>query len=411
MKNIRLILLLGVLIGPSVAIAQQPIKDLRPTVILISLDGFRADYFEKHQPPTLTQLANEGVRARWMIPAFPTKTFPNHYTVATGLYPAHNGIVENSVWDFGVLFTMGKREEVQNGRWWLGEPIWVTAEKQGQRTAAMFFPGTEAEIAGKRPTFWKPYEHTYPVEKRVDQVLEWLDLSRDQRPTVYTMYFHDVDSAGHDSSPESEQTRQAVLKVDGAIERLVDGLRKRQIYGKVNLIIVSDHGMASVDVKRTDVLDDYIATGLTDRIVFAEAFVQVFPKPGKADETMTGLKNLRYGKCWKKEHIPDRFHYKDGPRVAPIICLADEGAVITSRQRYEDAKKRADYGEPSSTHGYDNALESMRAIFVGHGKAFKKRKLVEPFPNVDVYEIMCKILKLKPAKNDGDLKRVKGTLK
>lgn len=391
--------------------AQKTIKDLKPTVILIAIDGFRADYFEKYQPPTINKIAAEGVRAKWLIPSFPTKTFPNHYTVATGLYPAHHGIVENNVWDFGVTFTMSKREEVQNGRWWLGEPIWVTAEKQGQRAAAMFFPGTEAEIAGYRPTFWRPYEHTYPIDKRVDNVLELLELPVRERPTVYTMYFSDVDSAGHDSSPDSEETRRAVLNVDTALARLVKGLETRNIYDKVNIILFSDHGMATVDKSKTAILDDYFDFDLTERIIWTSEIVQIFPKPGETDQITERLKNVTNAKCWKKNEIPTRFHYNDGPRVAPIICSADDGGILTSRVRLADMKNRTSFNKPSGAHGYDNQLESMRAMFVGRGPRFKKGLLAEPFPNVDVYELMCKILRLKPAKNDGDLKRASAMLR
>ncbi len=391
--------------------AQKPIKDLKPTVILIAIDGFRADYFEKFSPPTLSKIAKEGVRAKWMTPSFPSKTFPNHYTVATGLYPAHHGIVENNILDFGVTFSMGKREEVQNGRWWLGQPIWVTAEKQGQRAAAMFFPGTEAKIDGIYSTYWTPYEHTYPNDKRVDNVLGWLDLPAEKRPTMFTMYFSDVDSAGHEFSPDAPETRDAVLAVDKVIARLVDGLKQRKIYGQVNLIFFSDHGMASVDKSRTAILDEYFDLALAQNILWTGEIVQIFPKEGQKDVIAERLKNIANAKCWRKEDIPERLHYKDGPRVAPIICSADEGAMLTSRQRLADAKKRPNFEKPSGAHGYDNELESMRAMFVGHGKAFKKHKIVEAFPNVDVYNLMCGILGLKPAPNDGNFERVRGMLR
>ncbi|MFN3329617.1 MAG: ectonucleotide pyrophosphatase/phosphodiesterase, partial [Pyrinomonadaceae bacterium] len=182
---------------------QKPIKDLEPTVILVSLDGFRADYLEKYKPPTLLELAQKGVRAD-LIPVFPTKTFPNHYSIATGLYPERHGIVENNMYDFGTVFTIANREEVQNGRWWLGEPIWVTAEKQGRRTAAFFFPGTEAEIKGIRPKFWKEYDARIPYEERVKTILGWLDLPRTERPQLLILYFDEPDTSGHECGPESE---------------------------------------------------------------------------------------------------------------------------------------------------------------------------------------------------------------
>lgn len=382
---------------------QKPIKDLKPTVILISLDGFRYDYLEKYQPKTLNELAKKGVRAKWMIPSFPTKTFPNHYTVATGLYPAHHGIIENNIYDFGTVFSLGKREEVQNSRWWLGEPIWVTVEKQGQKAGAFFFPGTEAEIQGKRPTFWKEYDGKIPNETRVDTILGWLDLPLEQRPTLFTMYFSDTDDAGHANGPDAEETKQAVLKVDENLNRLMDGLKKRKIYKKVNLIIVSDHGMAPVNQQNAIILDDYFSFDDTERILWTGEIVQIFPKEGKQKTIINALnEKIANADCWEKENIPARFHYHDNPRIAPIVCSSKEGWILTSRERFEQIKKRADFNKTKGAHGYDNQLESMRAIFIAHGSAIKKGKLIEPFENVNVYNLMCKILGLAPAKNDGN---------
>lgn len=391
--------------------AQKPIKDLRPTVILVSIDGFRPDYLEKYRPPTLNRLAREGTRAKFMTPSFPTKTFPNHYTIATGLYPENNGIVENNIYDFGTTFGMSKKAEVQNGRWWLGEPIWVTAEKQGQHAAAMFFPGSEAEIEGTRPTFWKEYEHELPHEPRVDQILAWLDLPREQRPTFLTLYFDDVDTQGHRHSPDSPETRDAVLKVDKAVERLMNGLRARKIDRKANVIIISDHGMAALDQKNAVVFDEYVDLDLAERILWTSEIVQIFPKEGRFDEMAAALRKIPHGWCLPKAEIPERLHYSTGARVAPIVCSADEGWMYTSREFYERLKKRDDFGKTIGAHGYDNKYESMHAVFIGHGKAFRKHNVVEGFPNVDVYELMCKILGLKPAKNDGDFQRVRKMLR
>ncbi len=391
--------------------AQAQVKDLKPTIILISLDGFRYDYFEKYAPPTLNKLAKEGVRAKWMIPSFPTKTFPNHYTVATGLYPSHHGIIENNIWDFGTTFSLGKREEVQNSRWWLGEPVWVTAEKQNLKAGAFFFPGTEAEIAGRRPTFWKEYDGKIPNNDRVDQFLAWIDLPPPERPRLYTLYFSDVDDAGHGYSPDSEETRKAVLTVDENVRRLMDGLKARKIEKKVNVIIVSDHGMAAVDQKNAVVMDDYLDSAKTERILTTGEIWQIFPKDGLEDQILDGLKAIQHAICWRKSEIPERLHYRDSPRIAPIVCSAEEGWFMTSRERYENQKKRADFGRMRGAHGYDNKYESMRAIFVGHGKAFKRRKKFDAFENIHVYELMCKILGITPAKNDGDLNRVRGMLR
>ena len=392
--------------------AQKPIRDLKPTVILISLDGFRADYLEKYKPKFLNELAKEGVRAKWMIPSFPSKTFPNHYSIATGLYPEHHGIVENNIYDFRTVFSLGKREEVQNSRWWLGEPIWVTAEKQGQKAGAFFFPGTEAEIKGARPTFWKTYEGKIPNSERVDTILSWLDLPKEERPTFYTLYFSDTDDAGHAFSPDSAEVSVAIKNVDADLERLAEGLRKREIYKKVNLIIVSDHGMATVYQKNAVFLDDAFDLQKAERILWTGEIVQIFPKEDQENEIIRNLQSkIKNANCWRKSEVPERFHYNEGNRIAPIICSANKGWVLTNHERFEETKKRADFLKPKGAHGYDNQLESMRALFVAHGKAFKKRKTIEPIENIQIYNLMCKILGLKPAKNDGNFEKVKNMLR
>lgn len=404
--------ILACLFLAAAAAAQNRYEDLRPTVILISIDGMRADYLERYKPPTLSRLAAEGVRAKWMTPSFPTKTFPNHYTVVTGLYPANHGIVENNVYDFGVVFAMSKREEVRNPRWWGGEPIWVTAQKQGQFAASYFWPGTEAPIAGQHPSKYRDYNGKVPNLMRVDKLLTWLDDSSASRPTMMTLYFSDVDDAGHEFGPDAEETRYALLEVDAAIERLLAGLRTRGIAEKINLIVVSDHGMAAVNLRRTTFLDDHFDLDDAERILWTNEIVQIFPKAGKEYAIYDKIKSLEHATCWRKKDIPERLHYRQGNRVAPIVCSSQEGWATTNRKRYEDwIKELDDPDRPRGAHGYDNAFESMRATFIAHGPAFKKAFVAEPFPNVEVYNLMCGILGLKPAPNDGDLERVRSMLR
>lgn len=414
MKRIVSIYLFTVCFG-IFGFGQKPVKDLKPTVILVALDGFRADYLDKFKPPVLSRLAKKGVRAKWLIPSFPTKTFPNHYTIATGLYPEHHGIIENNIYDagFDALFGLSKTEEVQNARWWLGEPIWVTAEKQGQRAGAFFFPGTEAPIMGILPTFWKKYDGKIPNTERVDTILSWLDLPGDKRPTLYTLYFSDTDDSGHAFSPDSKEVRDDVAKVDGEIGRLIDGLKQRKIDKKVNLIIVSDHGMSTIDQRNAVFLDDAFDLSRAERILWTGEIVQIFPKAGAEKEIIGNLQSkIKHAQCWEKANIPARFHYRASSRIAPIICSVDEGWMLTSRSRYEDLKKRADnFGRPRGAHGYDNRLESMRATFIAHNRAFRKGKTVEPFENVEIYNLMCKILGLTPAPNDGSFEKVKKLLR
>ncbi len=394
-------------------VSQQPIKDLKPTVILISLDGFRYDYLDKYQPATLSALAKEGVRAKWMIPSFPTKTFPNHYTIATGLYPEHHGIVENNVYDFGQVFKMDDLDKVRDSKWWWGEPIWVTAEKQGQRAASYFFVGTEAKIDDVYPTYWRNYNGKVPNSMRVDKVLGWLDQPVDKRPTMLSMYFSTTDDVGHEFGPDSEEIKYAVLEVDSYIKRLIDGLKARRIDKRVNVIIVADHGMAKVDIRHTTFLDDYFDFDLAEKILWTNEIVQIFPRTGRTDEIFGKINSLAHATCWKKNDIPERLHYNEGRRIAPIVCSSEEGWLTTNHKRYDEWVKKDidDISQPRGAHGYDNKYQSMMATFIGHGEAFKKGFVAEPFENVEVYNLMCKILGLKPAKNDGDLKRVKGMLK
>ena len=392
--------------------AQAKVTDLKPTVIIISLDGFRYDYLDKYHPPELNRLADDGVRAKWMIPSYPTKTFPNHYTIVTGLYPEHNGIVENHVYDFGEVFEMDDRAKVRDPKWWWGEPIWVTAEKQGQKASSYFWPGSEAQIGGVWATYWRNYNGRVPNDMRVDKVLGYLDLPAKERPTMITMYFSETDDVGHEFGPDAEETKYAVWEVDRYIKRLMDGLKARHVDDKVNVIIVSDHGMAPVYIKQVTFLDDYFDFGLAEKILWTNEIVQIFPKPGKLDAIYDRIKDLKHTTCWKKDDIPARLHYNEGKRIAPIVCSTEESWQTTYHENYDKwYKGRDDLDRPRGGHGYDNKYETMRATFIAHGPAFKKGYLAEPFENVEVYNVMCRILGLTPAKNDGDLEHVKGMLR
>ena len=403
-----IIALLTLLVFAVTADAQNERKDFGETVILLSLDGFRYDYIEKHGAPTLDRYSKQGVRAKWMNVAFPTKTIPNHYTVATGLYPARHGIVDNNMFAFGTVFSMSRREEVENPRWWLGEPIWVTAETQGVKAASFFFVGSEAPVKGFRPSIWNRYNGGVPPQMRVDTVLSWLDLPERERPRLITFYFSDTDDAGHEFGPDARETKYAVGNVDSYVKRLMDGIEKRGIADRVNVIIVSDHGMAPVDYRNATFLDDHFNLDLAERILWSNEVVHIFPKPGKTEEIHSAVKGLQQVTCWKRDEIPARFRYSGSDRIAPIVCMSAEGWITTNRQRYNDWMRNiADPERPRGAHGYDPGLTSMRAIFLAWGPSFKNGYTAEPIENVDIYNIVSQILGLKPAENDGDIERVK----
>jgi len=329
-------------------------------------------------------------------------------------YPQNHGIVENNIYDpvFKAIFTLSDRGEVENSHWWLGEPIWVTAEKEGQKATSVFYPGTEGEIAGKRPSYWKRYDQEMSNDARVDTILSWLDLPRDQRPTFLALYFSDPDDAGHEFGPVSKEAKKAVLKVDKEIGRLVMGLRAREIFSQINLIIVSDHGMTPVRWSNAILLDKVVDTSMATRMFWTREIVSIFPKAEKENEIYQSLKRKLplQARVYRKAEMPARFHYSQSPRIAPLLMLPAEGWILTNQKAYAEMQAKGETKRSRGGHGYDNQFPSMRATFIAHGEAFKKGRVVAPFENIQVYNIMTRILGLKPAANDGNYQTAKEVL-
>ena len=386
--------------------------DLQPTVILVSFDGFRWDYLSKVPTPNLRRLIDRGVHARNLIPSFPSKTFPNHYSIVSGLYPGHHGIVANNIFDppTGRTFATTKREEVRDPMWWGGTPIWTLVERAGRKSAPLFWPGSEAPHAGIMPVYVQPYEENRPANARIDQILSWLDQPAAQRPTFLTLYFEDTDSAGHANGPDSPEVRDAIVRDDGYIGRLVNGLSHRGLVDRVNIVVVSDHGMTEVDNTRLIVADDYVSP---DDVVISDInpTLGLFPKAGKEDEVYRRLvKAHPHLKVFKREQMPGTWHYRDHPRVPPILGVADEGWQVVRRGTVNGIAARTIPGQ-RGTHGYDPQLMSMRAIFIAAGPAFKRGATVAPFENVSIYNVLAHILHVTPAPNDGDPSIVRALLR
>ena len=368
----------------------------RNATVLISLDGFRADYITRPGAVTLRALAARGVRAERMIPAFPSKTFPNHYTIVTGLYPEHHGIVANTMVDarIGATFTIGDTLIARDPRWWGGEPIWNTAERQGVRTAAFFWPGSDYAINGRYPTYYTPFDNRVPDTLRVRQVLDWLTMPADRVPRFVTLYFSNTDNAGHDHGPDAPQVDAAIAHVDSLIGALVTGLAARGLGERVNLVIVSDHGMTPIDGSRVIRLDDYLDLNDVD-VVDWMPVAAVTPKPGKLPVVYEALRRTPHLQVFRKDSVPARFHYRDNPRITPLVLLADEGWTITSTARLRMGQPRG------GTHGYDNFLPSMGALFIAAGPDIQQGRVLAPFANVHVYPLLARLLGVKPAPNDG----------
>ncbi len=404
--------LLGAL-APAGAPAAAPPTDpsqasKKPVVVLISLDGFRADYITRPWAVRLRALAARGVRAERMIPSFPSKTFPNHYSLVTGLYPEHHGIVANAMSDPELgKFAIGDNPAVRDARWWDGEPIWVTAEKQGVRTAPFLWPGSEAPIGGIRPHWWVKFNGTMPYADRVKKVLEFLDMPADSAPRLVTAYFQATDDVGHNYGPMSVQNDSAIARADSAIGAIMDGIAARKFGDHVNLIVVADHGMAAVSTERQIYLDDYVA--LRDvEVVDWTPVGALAPVDGKLEQVYAALKDKHpHLQVFKKGEVPARFHFNAHKHITPIVVIADEGWSITTHARAVNAPRSANGG----AHGYDNQLLSMGALFVASGPAFKSGVVVPPFQNVHVYSLLAKLLGVTPAKTDGSVDSVRVLLR
>jgi predicted AlkP superfamily pyrophosphatase or phosphodiesterase len=374
---------------------ESRVDSVGPQVILISLDGFRRSYLDTDSLPTLHELAREGVKADAMIPSFPSLTFPNHYTIVTGLYPEHHGIVGNSIYDpdFRQLFTMSNAA-AKESRWWLGQPIWVTAEKQGKHAASMFWPGSEVEINSVRPTRWKPYDGKVTFDARVDTVLSWLDLKGQQRLSFITLYFDEPDHSGHEYGPDSPRTAAAAARADSAVGRLMNGLRERGLYDRVNVIVVSDHGMSQLSPDRVVYLDDVVDT-TSIQITSLSPDLSITPRDGDAPALLARIRRLPHVSAWLRADVPERLHYNEGRRITPVVAVADDGWTISTHG--------STHAMLGGAHGYDNASSSMHALFIAHGPAFRQGVTMQEFPNVDVYDLLANILQLRPAPNDGSL--------
>ncbi|MEN5146661.1 ectonucleotide pyrophosphatase/phosphodiesterase [Brevundimonas diminuta] len=373
----------------------EPLQAQGQNVILISIDGFRPDYLERGVTPVLSRLAAEGASGP-MKPSFPSVTFPNHYTLVTGLHPDHHGIVGNNMVDAELgRFSLGNKQAVTDRRWWdQGEPIWVSAERQGVKTATMFWPGSEADIRGVRPSYWKPFDQSMPGDARVDQVLQWLDLPVGQRPVLTTLYFDIVDTMGHHHGPDATQTVEAARSVDASIGRLIDGLKARGVYDNTILVVVSDHGMAATSPDRVTVLDDIIDPAAV-QIIYGGPVTFLNPVAGREAEVEQALLGSRpHLDCWRKSEIPARLVLGSNPRVSAIVCASEPGWLLSTRDRIPT--------KPGGAHGYDNAAPEMQAVFIAHGPGVVAGRRLQNLDSVDVQPFLARLLGVSAPRGDGD---------
>lgn len=380
-------------------------KPFKNYVVLVSLDAFRWDYMKLYKTPNLNKLAGDGVKADRMISSFPTNTFPNHYSIATGLYPDHHGLINNSfpAPDLGLFYRMGDRAAVENPAFYGGEPVWVTAEKQGVRTASFYWVGSEAPVGGLHPSYWKKYDGTITYEARIDSVIKWLSYPLQKRPELITLYFDEPDATSHDFGPVSPETGKVVVHLDSLMGVLRTKLSALPDARKINLIILSDHGMTKVSSEKYLNIRDLIPNRMIASISGSNPFYLINPADGKKDSILFMLNKTKGLKAWKKSEVPDKWHYGTNPRIPEIVVVADSSWSIGIRPDRSSIRGGA--------HGYDNYNSDMFSIFYAAGPSFKKHYKIKELNNVDVYNLICRILDITPAKNDGDPKHLRGMLK
>lgn len=374
---------------------------VEPTVIMISLDGFRWDYQELAETPTLDRIYATGVRAEALVPVFPAETFPGHYALATGLHPEHNGIVSNTMWDpeFEAIYGVARdRDETFESRWWEGEPIWVTAHEQGLITASYFWVGTEAVIHGVQPDHWFRYDGSVAPEARVDQILAWLDLPTDERPRLLSFYLDEPNSSGHRFGATAPETLAMVERVDAVLGRLVEGLEVRGLFEQIDIVIVSDHGMTDVAPERTLRLEDYV--DLEDvRFVNGGTSLQLVPEPGREEAVYRALLGAHPKlHVYRRGRVPERFHFNDHRRIPPIVGVLENGWLVDTAEGLESVWS----GELEGAHGFDNQHSDMWGIFYAHGPSFRRGVRAPRLSAVDVYQVVAAALEIEPAPNDGD---------
>ena len=362
--------------------SSDPITKNKPYVVMLSLDGFRWDYPQKANTPNLDRIAEIGVRAESLRPCFPTKTFPNHYSIATGLYPDNHGIVLNDFYG--------------------GEPIWVTAENQRVITASYFWVGSEAPVKGVQPTYWKRYEHKFPFTQRVDSIIAWLSLPEEKRPHLITWYMDEPDSKGYQLGPDNPDLIPVISYLDSLVGDFMFKLNRLEIGRDVNFIVISDHGMGQISPDRVVRLADHINPDHISRINGSNPVYCLSASPGYNEEIGNKLENIDHISSWKHGQLPERLHYGTNSRTGDFVVAADSGWSVTinsNPQRFS-----------GGAHGFDNNNKDMHAIFYAVGPAFKTGYLQPTFNNIDIYPLIAEIMCLKPAHVDGNIYHVSGML-
>ena len=400
--TIRRLIFLVVLLAVLPWHAQAAGRDTYTVIIL--LDGLRWDYLDTYDVPFMNQLARDGVKAV-MQPSFPSKTFPNHYTLATGLTPDHHGIIANIFWDReqGVEFSLSNKVTRADGRYYGGDPVWLTAKHQGVKTATVFWVGSDVAVQGEHPTYWLDYQTQqldYPG--RVDEIIRLLKLPEKDRPHLVMAYFEEPDRSGHDYGPMNRLTRRALEDLDLLLSNLWARIQLLPIADNVNLIITGDHGMTSVDPKRFVDIDDVLPKRWYVRFCNDYPTLIYASAPEYIDSICNALQGVDHIRAWKKEDVPAYLGYGTNKNMGDVVVLPDVGWLFADKP----SKKQR------GSHGFDHMAADMQVGFRAIGPDFKVGyEKPDRFRNVCIYPLLCYLLGVTPSPNDGSLEEVSDILR
>lgn len=368
----------------------------RPYVVMVSFDAFRHDYVERYKPAAFMDVAARGVHASALIPSFPSKTFPNHYTIATGLYPGDHGITGNAFFDPArrEWYRLADQKAVRDSSWYSGEPIWVTAERNGVKTGVYFWTGSEAAIGGVRPSYMAPYDAKVPNATRVNSVASWLRKPAAERPHLVLLYLSDVDDTTHRYGPSAPQTAVAVASVDRTLRQLLDSISAMPFADSVNIVLVSDHGMAAVRPDKPMAVSDILASAGIDttRMEVSDNGPTLSLWFGADSARMRAAhavldRALPHAHTYFRTETPARWHIRDNPRAGDLLIVANEGFIVSRRA--------SDKAPAAGAHGYDPAIRDMQAIFIAAGPNIRPLGTLPPFENVDIYPFLAALLRLE----------------
>lgn len=378
----------------------------KPYVILVSFDGFRWDYVDRNITPNIQKMIDEGVHALSLRPSFPSKTFPNHYSIITGMYPENHGIISNRFDNIhtGEDFNMRTTE----GNWWVGRAFWEAAENNGITTATYFWPGSRLDDPLRRPTYSKEYNHDKPYEERIDSLISWLQYPKEKRPNFLSIYFDETDTQGHRHGPNSKGINISIQRCDSLVKYLKNSLENIGLIDSVNILLTADHGMTEISKERTVNIEQMLA-GLDYKATGGDPFMMIQPSEEDREEIHSRLaENQDHFRFYKREDVPDHYHFSNNGLIYDFVLIADLGWLIVKDRDLERWDEYASLG----THGYDNNELDMHGIFIASGPAFKNGYKTGTVWNIDIYPLLCEIFNIPQSKIiDGKLERISHVLK